>query len=114
MSETGTVLKKLADATDPLYRSLDDAQRRRFVMLSRMMGPPGPQFRGGDRKQPDPTIAASAAPTSFPASSFPAMPAGMLPGSPRSAAARRPASLRLNCDARHRPQGRGCGCFGRD
>ena len=54
MTETGTVLKKLADATDPLFRSLDDAQRRRFAVLSRMMGPRGPQFRGRDRGQNDP------------------------------------------------------------
>jgi LTXXQ motif family protein len=55
MSETGTVLKKLADATDPLYRSLDDAQRRRFAVLSRMMGPVRPQFRGRDRDRNEPT-----------------------------------------------------------
>lgn len=41
MTEAGAVLKKLADATDPLYRSLDDGQRRRFAVLSRMMGPRG-------------------------------------------------------------------------
>jgi hypothetical protein len=28
----------LADATDPLYKSLDDGQKRRFAMLSRMGG----------------------------------------------------------------------------
>jgi zinc resistance-associated protein len=36
MSETGTALKKLADATGPLYKSLDDNQKRRFAMLYRM------------------------------------------------------------------------------
>ena len=41
MTEAGAVLKKLADATDPLFRSLDDSQRRRFAVLSRMMGPGG-------------------------------------------------------------------------
>jgi len=46
MSETGAVLKKLADATDPLYKSLDDNQKRRFAILSRIGG-----LRGGDRFQ---------------------------------------------------------------
>jgi zinc resistance-associated protein len=58
MTGTGTALQKLADATDPLYRSLDDNQKRRFAMLSRMggmrmdgsrsrMDGPGYHFRGG-------------------------------------------------------------------
>ncbi|MCC6946604.1 MAG: Spy/CpxP family protein refolding chaperone [Bradyrhizobiaceae bacterium] len=34
MSETGTDLKRLADAADPLYQSLDDAQKRRFDALA--------------------------------------------------------------------------------
>ena len=34
MSETGADLKRLADVTDPLYQSLDDAQKRRFSALS--------------------------------------------------------------------------------
>src|SRR5215468_2265174 len=42
MSETGAALKKLADATGPLYGSLDDAQKRRFGLLSRI---------GGDRAE---------------------------------------------------------------
>ena len=61
MSETGAVLKKLADATDPLYKSLDDSQKRRFMILARLeprgmgmrgrgVGPrqdgPGRRFRG--------------------------------------------------------------------
>ena len=36
MSETGAALKKLADATGPLYKSLDDGQKRRFTILNRM------------------------------------------------------------------------------
>ena len=44
MSETGAALKKLADATDPLYKSLDDSQKRRFAVLSRLGGRDG---RGG-------------------------------------------------------------------
>jgi hypothetical protein len=38
MAETGTALRKLADATDPLYNSLDDSQKRRFAVLSRIGG----------------------------------------------------------------------------
>ena len=38
MTDTGAALQKLADATDPLYKSLDDNQKRRFAMLSRMGG----------------------------------------------------------------------------
>jgi zinc resistance-associated protein len=39
MSDTGAALKKLADATDPLYKSLDENQRRRFGALYRLTGP---------------------------------------------------------------------------
>ena len=51
MMETGVAMKKLAEATDPLYKSLDDSQKRRFAMLSRLGGPRGmdghgPRFRG--------------------------------------------------------------------
>ena len=34
-------LKKLADAADPLYQSLDDGQKRRFGLLLRVGGRPG-------------------------------------------------------------------------
>jgi hypothetical protein len=34
MTETGAGLKKLADATEPLYNTLDDAQKRRFNALA--------------------------------------------------------------------------------
>jgi hypothetical protein len=47
MTETGAALKKVADAIDPLYKSLDDSQKRRFAMLQRMMRP-GEDFRGRD------------------------------------------------------------------
>jgi zinc resistance-associated protein len=36
MTERGAALKKLADAADPLYKSLDDGQKHRFVMLARL------------------------------------------------------------------------------
>src|SRR5215831_20164165 len=38
MADTGAALKKLADATDPLYKSLDDSQKQRFAVLSRFGG----------------------------------------------------------------------------
>jgi zinc resistance-associated protein len=47
MSDTGAALKKLADATDPLYKSLDENQKRRFAILNRLAGP----NRGGFRSR---------------------------------------------------------------
>jgi zinc resistance-associated protein len=38
LSDTGAALKKLADATDPLYKSLDENQKRRFAILNRLAG----------------------------------------------------------------------------
>jgi hypothetical protein len=32
-------LKKVADAVDPLYKSLDDGQKRRFAFLEHMLAP---------------------------------------------------------------------------
>ena len=49
LSDTGAALKKLADATDPLYKSLDDNQKRRFAVLSHLGGDHerrGSWFRG--------------------------------------------------------------------
>jgi zinc resistance-associated protein len=46
LSETGAALKKLADATDPLYKSLDENQKRRFAILNRLAGPDRGGFRG--------------------------------------------------------------------
>jgi len=40
MTARATGLKKLADAAEPLYKSLDDGQKRRFGMLLRMGGRP--------------------------------------------------------------------------
>jgi hypothetical protein len=53
MTETGTSLRKVADAMDPLYKSLDDGQKRRFAMLERMLAPrddgqQGRELRGRD------------------------------------------------------------------
>ena len=48
MAETGVALQKLAEAADPLYKSLDDNQKRRFAALGRIGGGrDGPDFRGG-------------------------------------------------------------------
>lgn len=41
LSAFGSALQKLADAADPLYKSLDDGQKRRFAMLSRLTGSRG-------------------------------------------------------------------------
>jgi hypothetical protein len=55
LSETGAALKKLAEATDPLYKSLDESQKRRFAVLSRLArsdrgfaGRSEREFRGRD------------------------------------------------------------------
>lgn len=50
MSNRSAALKRLADASEPLYRSLDDAQKRRLEILSRqVMRPHGMGRRGRDR-----------------------------------------------------------------
>ena len=41
MTTRAASLKKLADAAEPLYKSLDDGQKRRFGMLLRMGGRQG-------------------------------------------------------------------------
>ena len=43
MIKRGAALKKLADAAGPLYKSLDEGQQHRFVMLAKLGG------RGGER-----------------------------------------------------------------
>jgi LTXXQ motif family protein len=39
LSQRGAALKSLADATGPLYNSLDDGQKRRFAMLNPLSEP---------------------------------------------------------------------------
>jgi zinc resistance-associated protein len=39
MAKSGAALKKVADAGAPLYQSLDDAQKGRFMMLARILRP---------------------------------------------------------------------------
>jgi hypothetical protein len=41
MAATAAGLKKIADAADPLYKSLDDNQKRRLSMLVHMDGRQG-------------------------------------------------------------------------
>lgn len=36
MAETAAALKNIADAADPLYKTLDDGQKRRLMVLTRM------------------------------------------------------------------------------
>jgi hypothetical protein len=48
MVETGNALKKLSEATGPLYNSLDESQKRRFAMLSRLGRIGGDELRGRD------------------------------------------------------------------
>ena len=54
MTQTAAVLKKLADTGAPLYQSLDDAQKRRFVMLAYhvlpRMGWHRSEYRRSDRE----------------------------------------------------------------
>jgi hypothetical protein len=64
MATSAASMKKLADAIDPLYKSLDDSQKQRFALLYRAGGErrhfffrgreqmgPGPQM-GPDRREP--------------------------------------------------------------
>ena len=46
MAATATGLKRIADAADPLYKSLDDGQKRRLATLTRMGGPHGGRGHG--------------------------------------------------------------------
>ncbi len=45
MATSAAALKKIADAADPLYKSLDDGQKRRLAILTHMEG----RFGGGWR-----------------------------------------------------------------
>jgi len=38
MATTATALKKIADAADPLYKTLDEGQKRRLTVLTHMQG----------------------------------------------------------------------------
>jgi hypothetical protein len=45
MAATAAAMKKIADAADPLYKTLDDGQKRRLAILTHMEG----RFSGGWR-----------------------------------------------------------------
>jgi zinc resistance-associated protein len=49
MEARGAALKKLADAAAPLYATLDESQKRRFVMLARIGGKRFGHWRGHHR-----------------------------------------------------------------
>jgi len=51
MIDTGNALKKLGDATGPLYDSLDENQKRRFAVLSRLSRFGGDDVRGRERRE---------------------------------------------------------------
>jgi hypothetical protein len=46
MTERGAAMKKLADAAGPLYKSLDDGQKHRFMVLARLAGPKAGGWHG--------------------------------------------------------------------
>ena len=50
MTARAASLKKLADASEPLYKSLDDGQKHRFAMLLRMGGRSGDQGHHWQRR----------------------------------------------------------------
>jgi len=48
MGASSAALKKIADAADPLYKTLDEGQKRRLAVLTRHRGP----FGGGEDSPP--------------------------------------------------------------
>ena len=46
MTQAGAALKKLADAAGPLYKSLDEGQKQRLVVLAKLGGPEQVGWRG--------------------------------------------------------------------
>jgi hypothetical protein len=61
MATTAAALKKIAETADPLYKTLDDGQKRRLSILTRMDGGPhgegwhhgGPRFERDNDRGPD-------------------------------------------------------------
>lgn len=49
MTEQGAAMKKLADAAGPLYKSLDDGQKKRLMVLAKLGGRDGHGMRGHGR-----------------------------------------------------------------
>lgn len=54
MSERAAALTRLADATEPLYNSLDDSQKRRLQIMTRQMRPHAHHRPGRDGQGPRP------------------------------------------------------------
>lgn len=54
MTERGAALKKLADAAGPLYASLDDGQKHRFMALARLGNDRGQGWRGRNNHERGP------------------------------------------------------------
>lgn len=54
MSDRAAALTRLADATEPLYNSLDDSQKRRLQIMTRQMRPHGHYRPGRDGQGPQP------------------------------------------------------------
>jgi hypothetical protein len=52
LADTGVAMKRLADAVEPLYKSLDDNQKRRFAALGRI-GDPRESFAARDDDRRD-------------------------------------------------------------
>jgi hypothetical protein len=53
MATSATAMKKIADAADPLYKSLDDGQKRRLSALTRIDDRRGGRWRMMDRMDRD-------------------------------------------------------------
>ena len=51
MAQAGAGLKRLADASEPLYKSLDDGQKHRLALLSRSLG--GGRWGGREHGRPN-------------------------------------------------------------
>ena len=67
MAATAAAMKKIADAADPLYKTLDDGQKRRLAVLTHMehrfggLAAPPVRARHGHGPRPRAAIAALAA-----------------------------------------------------
>lgn len=53
MATTAAAMKRIADAADPLYKTLDDGQKRRLAILTHMDRRDGWRHRGMDRGDGD-------------------------------------------------------------
>ncbi|MBC7578726.1 MAG: Spy/CpxP family protein refolding chaperone [Tardiphaga sp.] len=53
MAATAAALKRIAETADPLYKTLDDGQKRRLAILTHMEGRPGGEGHRGMRDRDD-------------------------------------------------------------